>query len=258
MLRGRLDPEVGALLEKALEWASEALYREASGSREGEQAFEGPTEPADAVASPGQRRADAVGLLAERAMAAAEVEEPEEQHSEKAGPAPNLGRAGRFQVVLHAEAPSLKKDAHNCQAAFIEGGVGVSAETSRRLVCDASVVHMTHDAEGNVLDVGRKRRTVPPSIRRALEYRDKGCRFPGCMSRYTDAHHITHWADGGETKLDNLFSSCSRHHRAVHEGGFRVEFKEGGGVEFFRPDGRAIPTVPKGPSVPRASRSMSW
>ena len=250
VLRGRLDPEVGALLEKALEWASEALYREASGSREGEQAFEGPTEPADAVASPGQRRADAVGLLAERAMAAAEVEEPEEQHSEKAGPTPNLGRAGRFQVVLHAEAPSLKKDAHNCQAAFIEGGVGVSAETSRRLVCDASVVHMTHDAEGNVLDVGRKRRTVPPSIRRALEYRDKGCRFPGCGSRYTDAHHITHWADGGETKLDNLLLVCSRHHRAVHEDGFRVEFKEGGGVEFFRPDGRAIPSVPEVSSAP--------
>jgi hypothetical protein len=242
VLRGRLDPEVGALLEKVLEWASDALFRNATGDSEGVPAL-GDSEGADAAPETAgaaaetkvtleQRRADAVGLLADRAMAV------------------NSSRAGRFQVVLHSEAPSLKKDADDCQAVFIEGGVGVSAETSRRLVCDASVVHMTHDAEGNVLDVGRKRRTVPPSIRRALEHRDKGCRFPGCGRRYTDAHHITHWADGGETKLDNLTLVCSRHHRAVHEEGFRVEITEGGTVEFFRPDGKRIPSVPEGPPAP--------
>jgi hypothetical protein len=85
---------------------------------------------------------------------------------------------------------------------------------------------MHHDQAGGVLDVGRKRRTVPPAIRRALEHRDAGCRFPGCGCRYTDAHHIVHWADGGETRLDNLVLLCSRHHRAVHEGGFRVEVAE--------------------------------
>ena len=96
VLRGRLDPEVGALLEKALEWAGEALYREAAGSPEGEQAFEGPPQPVDAVANLGQRRADAVGLLAELALAAARSEEPEDGQSEKNGPTPNLGRAGQF------------------------------------------------------------------------------------------------------------------------------------------------------------------
>ena len=77
---------------------------------------------------------------------------------------------------------------------------------------------MWHAADGSVLDAGRKTRTVPPTIRRALEYRDKHCRFPGCGSKYCDAHHIRHWARGGETKLDNLSLLCVRHHRAVHEG----------------------------------------
>jgi hypothetical protein len=94
---------------------------------------------------------------------------------------------------------------------------------SRRIACDSSVVVMTHDDEGRVLDVGRRRRTVPPAIRRALEHRDGECRFPGCGCRYTDAHHITHWADGGETRLGNLVLLCRRHHRALHEGGFQVE-----------------------------------
>jgi hypothetical protein len=110
---------------------------------------------------------------------------------------------------------------------------------------------MRHGSQGEVLDVGRRRRTVPPAIRRALDHRDGGCRFPGCDCRYTDAHHITHWADGGETKLDNLVLLCARNHRAVHEEGFRVEVVAGSGrvfaVRFYRPDGRLIPEVPDSP-----------
>ena len=85
-----------------------------------------------------------------------------------------------------------------------------------------SVVPMRHGADGAVLDVGRKTRTVPPSIRRALQARDRSCRFPGCTARRCDAHHVEHWIDGGATSLDNLVLLCRRHHRAVHEGGFAV------------------------------------
>ena len=85
---------------------------------------------------------------------------------------------------------------------------------------------MTHGSDGSVLDVGRKTRTVPPAIRRALDHRGGGCRFPGCGLRFCDAHHIKHWADGGETRLDQLVLLCRRHHRAVHEEGFRVEMVE--------------------------------
>ena len=83
----------------------------------------------------------------------------------------------------------------------------VSAETSRRLACDASVVRMSHDTSGAPLDVGRKTRTIPPSVRRALAARDTGCRFPACTSRRCDAHHIEHWSMAEPRALAT--SSCS-------------------------------------------------
>ena len=102
--------------------------------------------------------------------------------------------------------------------------------------------------DGSVLDVGRKTRTIPPALRRALDARDRGCRFPGCGLRFADAHHIVHWADGGETKLDNTVLLCRRHHRRVHEGGYRVCSDRNGQVVFFTPKGNALfeaPPLPK-------------
>jgi len=99
-----------------------------------------------------------------------------------------------------------------------------------------------------VLDVGRRSRTVPPSLRRALEYRDGTCRFPGCSVRHTDAHHVRHWADGGETALSNLMLLCRFHHRAVHEGGISVEALDAVDADarfrFRRADGTVLPPVP--------------
>ncbi|MDE0245280.1 MAG: HNH endonuclease signature motif containing protein, partial [Gammaproteobacteria bacterium] len=93
--------------------------------------------------------------------------------------------------------------------------------------------------------VGRRTRAVPPAIRRALRVRDGGCRFPGCdRSRYVHAHHIKHWADGGETSLGNLVTLCSFHHRQVHEGGYGVRV-DGGEIRFTRPDGEVIPSAGK-------------
>jgi len=131
----------------------------------------------------------------------------------------------------------------------IEAGPHVSAETSRRLACDAGVVVMTHDGQGSVLDVGRRTRTVPPALRRALDRRDGTCRFPGCACRYCDAHHLRHWADGGETKLKNLTLLCRRHHRLLHEEGWRVKKTEGGELRFYRPGGRLLPRVPVPPEL---------
>lgn len=128
--------------------------------------------------------------------------------------------------------------------ALLGDGIRVSAETSRRIACDATRVVMIHDAGGNVLDVGRRNRTVPVSIRRALEHRDRCCRFPGCTNRICDAHHVQHWADGGDTKLKNLLLLCPTHHRLVHEGGFRVRLNDAGETCFQRPDGMSIPNAP--------------
>ncbi len=126
--------------------------------------------------------------------------------------------------------------------------VPVCAETARRIACDAGKVRITHRS-GQILSVGRKTRTIPPPIRRALEFRDQGCRFPGCTSKHCDAHHIVHWADGGETKLSNLVLLCRRHHRLLHEGGFSVRMSEAGAVQFFQRRGRPLEQRPAPPPV---------
>jgi hypothetical protein len=88
-----------------------------------------------------------------------------------------------------------------------------------------------------MLNVARRTRTIPPAIRRALEVRDRGCRFPGCGLRFTDAHHVKHWADGGETSLDNCLLLCRHHHRLVHECGWTLGFDRDRRVIFFDPKG---------------------
>lgn len=97
-------------------------------------------------------------------------------------------------------------------------GTVVTPTTARRISCDATVTEVVVD-DGTILDVGRARRTIPPAIRRALEVRDGGCSRSGCdaPSRWCDAHHIVHWADGGPTSLDNLRLLCRRHHREAHQ-----------------------------------------
>jgi hypothetical protein len=171
-------------------------------------------------------------LVAERALA--------ERNTRSSGPP--------VEIVVHVDAAALREGSTSGQS-VIAGGARVSAETSRRLACDAGRVTMTCDEHGNTLSVGRRTRTVPTAIRRALEHRDERCRFPGCDMRHCDAHHIVHWADGGTTALDNLVLLCRRHHRAVHEEGFRVAATAAGNMEFRRPDGRLIPPVPHAPTL---------
>ncbi len=104
---------------------------------------------------------------------------------------------------------------------------------------------MVLDPDGNALDVGRKTRAIPPSMRRALSARDRGCRFPGCTNRrFVDGHHIQHWADGGETKLQNLVLLCRTHHRLVHEEGFGLALEDNRLV-FRKPDGTRLPNLPQ-------------
>jgi hypothetical protein len=172
--------------------------------------------------------ADVLMLIADSALA----------HDPRARPA-----GERFQVVVHVDAERLSghSEGARCQ---IEEGPALCAETTRRLACDASLVSMVNGPKG-ALNVGRKTRAIPPAMRRALQARDQGCQFPGCNNhKWVDAHHITHWARGGETRLDNLVQLCGHHHRLVHEGGFGISRKVDGALVFRRPDGRVIPPVP--------------
>ena len=215
VVRGRLAPEVGALLIKALDAARDALYQRtrASGA---------------ADVSVAQQQADALALLAETAL----------HHGMDPG-APGE----RYQVVVHVDAPVLA-DADSSGQSVLEDGVRVSAETSQRLACDASRVVMRHDTEGNLLEVGARTRTIPPALRRALLHRDRHCRFPGCHGRFVQGHHIRHWAHGGPTTLANLALLCRRHHRAVHEEGYQVDRRPDGGLTFRHPQGHEIPHIP--------------
>jgi hypothetical protein len=131
-------------------------------------------------------------------------------------------------------------------------GTCVSAETSRRLACDCGVVHLCEDETGKTLSVGRKTRSIPASIKRALLKRDTTCRFPGCCNRiFVEGHHIEHWVNGGATSLENLVGMCSHHHRFVHEYHYRVELDENQQPRFFDPRGRLVTDAPPRPNPPR-------
>jgi hypothetical protein len=158
------------------------------------------------------------------------------------------GGGERYQVVVHVTAETLAMDAAGrCE---LESGQRLATDTVRRIACDSSLLRITEDQAGNPLDIGRKTRVVSPALRRALQARDGGCRFPGCTHRrHIDAHHIEHWANGGETSIDNLTLLCRHHHHLVHEGGFGLERTADGHLRFTRPDGRVIDTHPALPAT---------
>jgi hypothetical protein len=131
----------------------------------------------------------------------------------------------------------------------------LSPETTRRLACDCGLVEATVDPAGHPLSVGRKTRTIPAAIKRALLLRDCTCRFPACDHRlFLDGHHLCHWADGGETKIDNLTLLCSLHHSYVHEHGYQIIRSETGTLRFLDPRGNPVPAVPRRP-IPQA---LGW
>jgi len=219
-IRGRLAPEVGTLLVQALTAARETLYQKVGVSAE--------------TPTMAQRQADALALLAETAL----------HHGVDPGNA-----AERYQVVVHVDAPALA-DPDQPGQSLVEDGAHISADTARRLACDASRVVMQHARDGRVMEVAARTRTIPPALRRALHYRDRGCRFPGCGVRFGQGHHIRHWAQGGPTTLSNLALLCRHHHRAVHEEGYQVDRGPDRELRFRRPDGRPLPEVPSPPEMP--------
>lgn len=229
---GRMPPEQGARLVAALEHAADAQFRERGGEENVPAGTSSDvTEPAAA------RFADALDRVAEGYLAS-----------------PNCSSNGgdRHTVHLHCNAETLRsakseynEDSEEALTSFeseLEPGIQVSAETSRRLACDCGMVHWQESEDGNPLNVGRRTRSIPAALRRALQRRDGGCTFPGCTAvHHADAHHIQHWADGGETRLSNLILLCRHHHRLVHEGGYGVRLEKSGLTTFTTSAGEAVP-----------------
>jgi hypothetical protein len=172
-----------------------------------------------------------------------------------------------YQVVIHAGAQAISADpatedvsaetpegaadslpvshpAHPMRC-HIQDGLALSLSTLALISCNATISTMIHDTAGAILDVGRRTRKPPPALRRAIRERDGyRCQFPGCRSRRTDAHHIVHWASGGETKLGNLISLCKRHHALVHDKGCFITSTPGG-FAFYSPQGTPLPACPE-------------
>jgi hypothetical protein len=138
-----------------------------------------------------------------------------------------------YLVTIHVDQSALANG---------DGRSSLPIESVKRMCCDGHTVVLGESENGEPLNIGRKTRTVPTAIKRALIARDKACSFPGCHhTRFVDAHHIRHWSAGGKTSLDNLMLLCSQHHKLVHEGGFRIERDYQHHWFFKRPDGRAVP-----------------
>jgi hypothetical protein len=204
---GDLDPEAGQTLLSAIQAVMDADAR---------------ARRAPELRNPGQRRADALGEICRTWLDSSERP-------------PVLGE--RPHVVVTLDLDALEGRAGRSE---LQDWGPVTPETARRLACDAKVSRVITDGASRPLDVGRSTKVVPPALRRAVTVRDRGCRFPGCgrPPSWCDAHHVRHWADGGETALDNLVLLCRPHHRAIHRG-FRIAMVEGSPV-FSRPDGTML------------------
>ena len=192
------------------------------------------------------RRADALRMMAETCAATGPVAAVRgDTHLVVLTVSLDELRDSAFDAAAAVAAQPQDADAHS--AASIEGIGRVSAETARRLACDATVAALVEDALGRPLGVGRQSQKVPRWLRRALNRRDGGgCRFPGCNAqRFVDAHHIVHWADEGPTDLDNLVLLCRFHHRLVHEVGYQILVRGPGTFTFLRPDGSPVTEQPR-------------
>src|ERR1700678_4245551 len=172
------------------------------------------------------------GALLIEALDAALERVPDHEISAEREEECTLSFEHRRADALAAVAESYLAASDTAGRCEIENGPALPAETVRRLTCDASLLHLLENEHGEPLDVGRKTRSIPPAIRRALNSRDGGCRFPGCThQRYLDAHHIEHWADGGDTRW--------RGERMDHDLGVWVLSQPHAGAPGFDTDGGA-------------------
>ena len=201
-LDGRLDPEMGATLQTAIN----ALM---------------PRPGPDDMRFPSQRRAEALVELARRQL--------------DGGALPQVAGV-KPHVSMITTVETLKREP-GAPPADLEWGPPVHMETARRIACDCALTPVKIDPDGELLDYGRTRRTVPPALRRVLVMRDRGCAWQDCdrPPAWTSGHHLRHWADGGPTNKANLAMLCGHHHWLVHEGGWRLE---------RGPDGRLVARPP--------------
>ena len=195
---GELEPETAELLEALLDkWGK-------------------PESPAQGVPDPRpleERHGDALAEVVHRAA--------------------NPKGHARVQLSVHLD---LNQLLDGLGGATLDSGCPLAPAAVRRLACDANLIPLVLNGKSVPLDLGRGHRLVTRGQRRALIARDKGCAYPGCCApaRWTDAHHITHWQDGGKTDLQNLVLLCRKHHRILHGSEWTIRMTHGH-PEFIPP-----------------------
>lgn len=203
LITGRLDAEAGTALQSAIHSLAAPT-----------PAVDGQRDPRSAA----RRHADALVALVDRSLAAGDL--------------PTDG-GERPQVTVTISYDDLKNE---IGSATLGNDAIITASSARRIACDATIVPVVLGSRSEPLDVGRASYVVPQPMRRALAVRDGGCAFPGCdrPPGWTQAHHITHWAHGGPTKIENLVLLCGHHHRTIHHDDWEVRINHGQ-PEFIPP-----------------------
>jgi hypothetical protein len=217
-IRMRLPADAGAEWVKALNKVEDEI-RKTRACADTDAPRNGSREPRD-------DRVEAVAELARR---------------ELSGDREAVPTAERYQVMVHVDAEVL---AGGEGSSYLEDGGVLPSETLKRVLCDTSMVIVVHDADGKVIKISDRKRTIPRAKRRALKMRDLHCRFPGCANkRFLDAHHIEHWIEGGDHELDNLMLLCPFHHRLHHQGLFKITTELDGRFTFIHRNGSVIETA---------------
>ena len=228
-----LAPDEAELVLRAIQRAREVEAAQGDGAEQTDQgeAQEAPAaESADGSAeAPWPSAADGALRVAESFLAGHPVS----------------GSGGeRFQVMVHLDQEALAADGR--WAATLEDGTAVSAEALRRVACDCAL--LAAGGNGENLNIGRRSRSIPPALRRALMVRDGGCAFPGCRHiHFLHGHHIEHWLHGGQTRLDNVLLLCTHHHALVHEGGWSISRSADRAFLFHAPGGAVLAPNPRPP-----------
>jgi hypothetical protein len=221
----QLPPEEAAVVWDAILSANDGASAEASAEASASPAASAPTLANDSEA-PEQRRADAIVSVARAYL----------KHRPR-----TLGSG--YELVVITSKEQLEHGPGGV-GGFLRDGTPVPLHAAQMLACDSARIDVVVGEHGDLLDVGRRTRTIPSAIGRALWLRDGGCRVPGCgRKQHLHAHHIQGWAEGGPTRLANLVLVCPGHHRMIHEGTLCAAVQNGKLV-FSDKSGRNIPAAP--------------
>ena len=254
-IEARLRPEEAAVVLQALDVARRRAWGASAARGSDPSAADVSAETSAAAARheddrirheppPALSRADALVAVAESWLAA--VAASHEGHATTGPPVELVVHVDHAALATRGDGPDDRRApdaAELAPHATLADGTPLALATAQRLACDAQVVLVddAHEGAGEDRLPSRRTRRIAPRLRRALRLRDDGCRFPSCTNRLTDTHHVVAWVDGGATSLSNLLSLCRRHHRFVHEHGYRVVTgSQGEPPLFFRRDGQPV------------------